>query len=91
MRRSPYVRDNSYTLIKQAWTTTPALYNIVTNGPGGGYPCRRISIQTACTIVYKDLEGNTQGPLTCYAGEVLDLEATTLEASSTAQGVKVFW
>lgn len=91
MRRSPYVRDNSYVLAKQAWTTTPAFYDIVANGPGGMYPCRRIVVQTAGTLSYKDLNGTPQGPLTCFAGEVLDLEATTLEASSTAQGVKVYW
>jgi len=91
MKRSSYNRDNSYVLCKQAWTTTPVAYDCLANGPGANNSCRRITVQTAGTLYYTDIFGNDQGPLTCFAGEELPLEANALGASSTAQGVKVYW
>jgi|WetSurMetagenome_2_1015567.scaffolds.fasta_scaffold300543_2 hypothetical protein len=94
-KSSPYQNSSSPWFI-QAWTTTPADRNLLLLGPGGdaamqyGYACRRISIQTAGTLVVTRIDG-TVVTLTCYAGEVLEIEATALSATSTAQGVKVFW
>ena len=81
---------------QQAWTTTPATYDILLNGPnnpsvsGQGFPCRWITIQTAGTLVVTDVFGNTR-TLTCVAGETLWIDAVSLSNTSTAQNVKVFW
>jgi hypothetical protein len=80
----------------QAWTATPVDVNLITAGPGGtggqqiGYFCRRISVQTAGTLVLTRPDGAVI-TLTCYGGEVLDVEASFISNTSTAQGVKVFW
>lgn len=84
-------------LVIQAWTTTPINFDICASGPGGGagmqigYACRRITVQTAGTLVMDQLGDGTTRTLTCFAGEVLDVEAVYLYSSSTAQGVKVYW
>lgn len=82
--------------VRQAWTTTPASYDILANGPGNplvqnfGYPCRWITVSTGGTLVYTDTSGNLV-TLTADTGERLELEAVSLSGTSTAQGVKVFW
>jgi hypothetical protein len=80
---------------RQAWTTTPADYNILANGPGysagiNGTLCKKIHIVTAGTLVITDRWG-TAVTLTCAAGEDLFIEAASLASTSTAQGVKIYW
>lgn len=82
---------------KIAWTTTPALYNCATNGPGGqaapvnGSCCRWVSCTTAGNINYTTWDGTDTGSIAAIAGFLYPCPAATLLASSTAQGVTVFW
>lgn len=81
--------------VRQAWTTTPAAYDIIANGPEyianqQGRMCKYIYVVTAGTLVYTDQWGNDQ-TVTCGANERVDIECIALKATSTAQGVKVFW
>jgi hypothetical protein len=95
VKSSPYVNNSSPWFI-QAWTTTPVAVNLLLQGPSGaadqqwGYACRRITVQTAGTLVVTDPFGNVR-TLTCANGESLDIEAIAISDTSTAQGVKVFW
>ena len=82
---------------KVAWTTTPADYNVVTNGPGGsaapvnGRCCRWVSCVTAGTLNYTTWDG-TAGSIEMVAGFLYPCPAKTLvAASTTAQKVTVFW
>jgi hypothetical protein len=80
---------------RQAWTTTPADYNILANGPAysaglNGTLCKKIHVITAGTLVITDRHG-TAVTLTCGANEDLPIEAASLASTSTAQGVKVYW
>lgn len=81
--------------VRQAWTTTPADYNILANGPEyvanfQGQMCKRIYVVTAGTLVYTDRWGNDQ-TITCGANERLDIACKALKSTSTAQGVKIYW
>jgi hypothetical protein len=94
-KSSPYSGDCSPWYI-QAWTTTPENVNLLAVGLGSGtgqsvgYYCRRITIQTAGTLVVTRPDGKIV-TLTCASGETLDIEAKYLASTSTAQGVKVYW
>ena len=95
IRRSENGLDRPSPWARQAWTTTPADYNILANGPEyvAGYQgtmCCRIYVVTAGTLVYTDRWGNDQ-TITCGANELLPLECQALKGTSTAQGVKVYW
>jgi hypothetical protein len=80
---------------RSAWTTTPALYDILAAAPGDdtnhgfALACRKITIGTAGTLVLTDLDGNSQ-TLTLPVG-IHEIQATSLAATSTAQGVSVLW
>ena len=95
IKTSPYTNSSSPYFI-QAWTTTPVATDLLLVGPGGsnamqvGYACRRITVQTAGTLVITDVFGNVR-TLTCASGESLDIEGVSLSSESTAQGVKVLW
>lgn len=81
---------------KVAWTTTPALYDVAVNGPGGnaapynGRCCRWVSCTTAGNLDYTTWDG-TAGKIAMIAGFLYPCPAATLVATSTAQGVTVFW
>ena len=81
--------------VRQAWTTAPADYDILANGPEyiagqQGRMCKRIYVVTAGTLVYTDQWG-TDITITCGANERLDIECIALKSTSTAQGVKIYW
>lgn len=63
--------------------------NLVTEGLG---PCRRIRVTTAGNLVVKRASDNTNITLAFAAGETQEVSANALvAASSTAQGVQVYW
>lgn len=80
---------------RSAWTTTPALYDILANAPGDdtnhgfALASRKIVIAAPGTLVITDLDGNSQ-TLTLPVG-THEIQATSLAATSTAQNVSVYW
>ncbi|MEI9950798.1 MAG: hypothetical protein WDO74_17915 [Pseudomonadota bacterium] len=85
-----------------AWTTSPALYDIIASdpykgnlpglaAPSEGRPCRRIIVLTSGTLVFTGLDGVDVTTPSLPSGFVLDVQATALKAASTAQNVLVIW
>jgi len=88
--------------VRVAWTTVPALYDILASdpykgrlpglaAPGEGRPCRRIIVLTAGTLVLTGLDDVDVTTPSLPAGFVLDVQAIALKAASTAQNVLVVW
>lgn len=95
IRKSEFDLTRSSPLALQAWTATPADYDILANGPEyiagqQGRMCSRIYVVTAGTLVYTDQWGSDH-TLTCGNNEMVPLECIALKATSTAQGVKIYW
>jgi hypothetical protein len=82
---------------KSAWTTTPADYDIIANGPEytagySGRMCKRIYAGKAGTLVITPIEGATANrTIIVAAGTWVDVEAIALGAASTAQDVSIYW
>lgn len=64
----------------------------MTKGGGGGQNCRRIRIGSAGNIALKRPDGTSITTTGLVAGEVLDVEATTiLAAGTTITNCTVYW
>jgi hypothetical protein len=92
----------SANVARVAWTTVPAQYDIAASDPlklnlpglatpNEGRPCRRLVAGVAGTIVYTGLDGVDVTLPSTVNGQVWDLQALVLKATSTAQQVVVFW
>lgn len=81
---------------KQAWTTTPADYDILAHGPGyvanlQGQASKAITIGVAGTLVVTFVENQANPQTIAYPAGTHDIEAIYLGAASTAQNVSVHW
>lgn len=56
----------------------------------GKAPCKRIRCATAGTLIVKRVSDNAPTTLTFLAGEVMDVQANTID-SGTATGIMVYW
>lgn len=85
-----------------AWTGAPAAYDIGANdplklnrpglnNPSEGQPSRRLVAGGAGTIVMTGLDGIDVTLPSTVAGQVWDVQAVALKATSTATNVVVFW
>jgi hypothetical protein len=95
-RLRPNLNTGSSKYIRQAWTTTPAAYDILASGPGGsdtteGLACRWIIVGTAGTLVLSLPDGQSDQTIYAPAGAKIEIQATALGAASTAQQVVVYW
>jgi len=61
------------------------------NNPSEGRPCRRLVAGGAGTLVYTGLDGVDVTLPATVAGQVWDVQAVALKATSTATNVVVFW
>jgi len=89
-------------VMRVAWTSSPANYDILASdpykgnlpglaAPSEGRPCRRLIVLTAGTLVLTGLDGVDVTTPSLPTGFVLDIQAIGLKAASTAQGVIVVW
>jgi hypothetical protein len=85
------------TYYRQAWTTTPAAYDILAASPGAstdageGLCCRFIIVGTAGTLVLTPPDGQDAETIYFPAGVPIPVQATALGAASTALQVSLYW